>query len=440
MAKIILLIAVFLSTLFLSTFAQSKIEKHFFAGEYEKTLELLNEKIDAGRAGKADFQMAAQCKVQQFDFKAAIINYEKALNFDSSNVAAIEGLADARLNLGMKKEAYAGYAQIMGLDTTNARVAAKTAGLLMDFDQYAAAESIYSKLYSQDSSNAYFFRRLMLSMYKQKQYAYVLNLYFGSNGDRITTINKKSAHAFICQPSVKRDFDKEVEMMVADSYMKINNNQGAIAVMNEILKADSLYIPAISKLGYIYFSAYRSYDIAVEYYRLLNKLEGYSDPFHLKNLGICEYFVGNHEYAAHLLDSLADELADDPFVYFYAGLSYRKLGNIDKALELLENSSMYVIPAYTGDLYHHLGRAYAAKRLFEKAIQTYKKVREYDPENYQVLYDLAVTYEEFDLNRSAALVYYEQFVQECNNQRSADLKYAENRIKIIKEELFFDGK
>ena len=77
--------------------------------------------------------------------------------------------------------------------------------------------------------------------------------------------------------------------------------------------------------------------------------------------------------------------------------------------------------------------------MFEKAIATYMKVREYDPSNFQVLYDIAVTYEEYSLNRTIALTYYEKFVVECTNERSADLKYAQNRIKLIKEELFFEG-
>lgn len=441
MTKILILLTILLSTLFTNSFAQSKIEKHFYLGEYEKSLELLNEKISSGIAGFTDYQMAAQCEVQQFDFQSAIKNYELALRYDSSNVLIIEGLADARSTLGRKKEAYADYSRIMKLDSANSRVAGKKAGLLMDFDQYAAAEAIYSKLYSLDSSNAYYFRRLMLSKYKQKKYSYVLDLYYAGNKGRImVSKNNKNADVII-RKSISENsiIDKDVEMMAADSYQKINKNFEAMKILAELLVVDSLYTPAISKLAYINFSAYRNYDIAVEYYRQLNRLEDYQDPFHLKNLGICEYFVGNHEYAANLLDSLTSELSDDPFVLFYAGLSYKKLGDIDKTLDLLERAALFVIPAYTSDLYHHLGRAYVVKRMFEKAIETYKKVREYDPENFQVLYDLAVTYEEFNLNRSAALVYYEQFVKECDNQRSADLKYAENRIKVIKEELFFDG-
>lgn len=441
MTKLLFILTILLSTFLNTLFAQSEIEKHFFDGNYEKTIELLNEKISLSNAQMIDYQMMAQCYVQQFNYQKAIQYFEKALFFDTSNVTSLEGMSDACLSLGRKKEAYSGYLQIIELDSTNVRVAGKIAGLLMDFDQYAAAETMYSKLYQQDSSNAYFFRRLMLSKYKQKQYAYLLDLYYAGNKDRITVTKNKQGIELISRKPFNENIiiDKEVEMMAADSYSKINKNFEAMSILAEILMVDSLYLPAISKLAYINFSAYRNYDVAVEYYRQLNRLENFSDPFHLKNLGICEYFVGNHEFAAHLLDSLSSELSDDPFVTFYAGLSYRKLGNIDKALEMLELAALFVIPAYTGDLYHHLGRAYSAKRMFEKAIETYKKVREYDPKNNQVLYDLAVTYEEFNLNRSVALVYYEQFIEASTNQQSPDVKYAENRIKLIKEELFFEG-
>ena len=160
----------------------------------------------------------------------------------------------------------------------------------------------------------------------------------------------------------------------------------------------------------------------------------------MKNWGICEYFMGQHEFAANMLDSLSKMvLQDDPFVYFYAGVSYRKMGEVDTAQYFLEKAAFFAVPAFTADIYHHLGRNYAQLRMFPEAIKTYKKVREIDPTNYQVLYDIAVTYEEYNMNRTLALAYYQHFVQECNNEKSADLNYALDRIKRIKEEQFFKG-
>ncbi|MFA9391876.1 MAG: hypothetical protein ACERKD_18855 [Prolixibacteraceae bacterium] len=419
MTKLLLLIAIFLSSLFSSVFAQNKIEKHFYNGEYELALKLLNEKIDDAKATAHDYQMAAVCKLQKFDYQEAIHYFQKGLNPFPDDQALVEGLADAQLSLGAKDEALKGYTYLSLIDSSNTRIQGKQAGVLMDLNRYAEAKSIYASLYMADSSNIYFLRKLMQSRYKLQEYAYVIDL---ADGNPYYPSN-----------------NKELQLLVADCYTKINRNFEALAVLDTILQIDSLYQPAISKLAYIHFGSYRNYEDAVILYRQLNRLENYTDPFHLKNLGICEYFTGNQEYAAVLLDSLVDEIKNDPFVPFYAGLSYNKLGKVDKALELLETASGMIIPDYTGDVYHHLGRAYAAKRMFKEAMETYQKVRMYDSANYQVLYDMAVTYEEWNMNRTLALAFYQQFVKACTNSKSSDLAYAENRIRMIKEELFFEG-
>lgn len=419
MRNLILFFAILLSSLFTSVFAQTKAEKHFYKGEYNEALQSINEKIEAGKATVPDYQLAAQCSQQLFDYQSAINAYNDALKLAPANIQLLEGYADANLNLGFKKEALAAYRQILEIDSTLSRIEGKLASVYMDLNQYAKAEPIYQKLYVADSSNVYFMRRYMQAMYKLDKLPALVDLcwqnpYFPNN-------------------------NSEMSMILADSYFQMNNNAQALGILYNIFEQDSLYMPAISKVAYIHFASYRNYEDAVDYYRILTRLEENKDPFHLKNRAICEYFVGNHEYAAPVLDSLSILLNNDPFVMFYAGLAYKKLGNSEKTLGLLKMAAEFVIPGYTADIYHHLGRAYAANRMFEKAIETYKKVREYDNTNYQVLYDTAICYEEWTRNRTVALGYYQQFVRECTNMKSADLAYAENRIKLIKEELFFEG-
>ncbi|MBN1927418.1 MAG: tetratricopeptide repeat protein [Prolixibacteraceae bacterium] len=419
MQKIVLIIAILISSALTTLFAQSKIEKHYYNGSYSEAIEAFVQKEKNGKAGLNDYKIAAHCYGQLFDYESAIMCYDIALALDSSDMLSREEMADFQQNLGLKKNAFTNYELILKADSLNTRVKAKQAGLMMDFDRYSEAEQIYRELHLSDTTNIFFLRRFAISKYKQKKYPELINL----------LANKEQ---FFSK-------DLELHMIMADCFYKQNNNHDAIRLLNIILSVDSLYIPALSKLGYIHFSAYRNYEDAIGYYRTLNRVENYSDPFHLKNLGICEYFTGNHEYAATMLDSLSDEMNDDAIVPFYAGLSYKKMGDTDNTLRCLERAATVVIPMYTADVYHHLGRAYASKRMFEKAIDTYKKVQEYDPKNYQVLFDIGVTYEEWNLNRTEALVYYQEFVNACTNQRSADLKYAQNRIEKIKEELFFEG-
>lgn len=419
MQKIIILISILLSSVATSILAQTKLEKLYYSGNYKEAVELFVQKEESGKAGLYDYKFAAKCFGQLFDYESAITCYGKALALDPLDLLSREGMADIQQNLGQKKNAFFNYGLILKTDSLNNRVKAKKAGLLLDFDRYNEAEQNYRELYLADTSNVFFLRRLAISKYKQKKYPEIIRLL----ADK--------------EPLFSNDI--ELQMIMADCFNKLNNNLDAIRLLNTILAIDSLYIPALSKLGYIHFSSYRNYEDAIIYYRTLNHVENYSDPFHLKNLGICEYFTGNHEYAAHMLDSLSDEMNDDAIVPFYAGLSYKKTGDADNALRCLERAAIVAIPMYTADIFHHLGRAYASKRMFEEAINTYLKVREYDPENYQVLFDIGVTYEEWNLNRTMALAYYKQFVKECTNQRSSDLNYAQKRIEKIKEELFFEG-
>jgi len=63
---------------------------------------------------------------------------------------------------------------------------------------------------------------------------------------------------------------------------------------------------------------------------------------------------------------------------FYAGLSYKKLGKPNLALQFLERSAFLAVPAYVAEIYHHLGRAYSAKRMFAEALNAFEKVCEID--------------------------------------------------------------
>src|SRR5574344_2933865 len=105
MSKLILISAILLSATITSLFAQSELEKHFFKGEYSDVINLFNQQVADGEVDVYDYQLAAKSYEQQFDFASAVNCYRQALTIDSNNVQTLEGLADASIQLGMKKEA-----------------------------------------------------------------------------------------------------------------------------------------------------------------------------------------------------------------------------------------------------------------------------------------------------------------------------------------------
>lgn len=129
-----------------------------------------------------------------------------------------------------------------------------------------------------------------------------------------------------------------------------------------------------------------------------------------------------------------------PFVVLYTGLSYQKLGDLDKAIPYLEEAAELVIPMHTADFYYHLASAYALKRMYPEAIAYFEKVRELDSTNYNALYEMALIHDSWKRDFSKAFSFYQQYIESDTLQRnSSQYKYAQNRLSKIKEELFFEG-
>jgi tetratricopeptide (TPR) repeat protein len=404
---------------FLSTFGQSKIEKSFYEGRFEDVLHLLNIKEEKGAATLADYELAAQSCEQLFNYQNAIDNYQKILSLDSTNHQAIEGMANCYCYLGDNPNAFSCYQKILPTDTSNVILWAKYAGVLTDLNKDGQAENIYHKLSEQNPDNLFFARKEALAVYNQRDFNRAIKLF---------------------EPYLeKKPDDDAIRLALANCLQKKENYLPAIDQLSILLQKDSLNLVVLNKIGYIYFANLRNYDEAAPYYRTVNTLENNSDPTHLTNLGICEYFVGNHEKAAKLLDSLSFVIANDPFINFYAGLSYKKLGDNDKAQTFLEIAAELAIPAYIADIYHHLGRVYSAKRMPQDAIAAYQKTIEYDPLNTLVFYDMAITYDEFKMGSTIALTYYQEFMKGCKTDGSSEYKYASMRVNKLKEELFFEG-
>jgi tetratricopeptide (TPR) repeat protein len=419
MFKSLVVLALLIVSALSGLLAQSNIEREFYRGNYAQALQLFDEQKDNSETTLFDFRIAALCNIQMSNYDAAIENYRAALVIDNNCNASREGLADALLVMGYNEEALENYDLLLEKDPDNLRLMAKKAAVFTNLRNYYQAGTIYEVLYNADPVNNFYFRSLLSSYYKQKQYYQVIGLY--SNSEEYPT------------------GDKELLMMLANSFFRIDQSGEALGILEKIIEVDSLYAPAIERIAQIHFSVYRNYQDAAKHYRIYNALNDSDDPLPLRSQAVCEYFLGNFDVASQILDSLTQIIPEDALTFFYAGLSHKMLGDTDRSLELLIKAADKVIPDYTANIYHHLGQAYASKRMLDEAIETYKKVLELDPDNYQVLYDLAVTFEEYTMNRTIALAYYEQFVKASQNARTPSVQYAEIRIKRIREELFLEG-
>jgi tetratricopeptide (TPR) repeat protein len=415
----IILLSVIIGLHVSAALANNSIGLYFQERNYQKVNEIMASIQVPDSASVEDWALAAQSAEYLFNYQLSVKFWENVLVLDSTNLQAIEGAADGYGHLGNFNQALQNYNKVLRPDTTDIHFWAKYANVLSNSSRYDDAAKIYEKLFEINSENLFFQRKWAASVYQSKKY--------------------KSAIEVLVSYTNANPVDISMLTALVNCYQKLENDTAAMAVLQQIMDIDSTNVAALSKLAFIQFNNVRAYDQALLSYRLLNSITAAVDPVWLANQGICEYFAGDIEVAAKTLDSLSYVLTSNPFVYFYGGLSYLKLGNTERALQLIEIAAKLAVPAFTADIYHHLGRVYSQRRRFTDAIEAYSKVREINPANFLVLYDMALVYDESIRNSTAAVELYNLFLSESSNPRSVEYEYATTRIAKLREELFFEG-
>jgi tetratricopeptide (TPR) repeat protein len=157
----------------------------------------------------------------------------------------------------------------------------------------------------------------------------------------------------------------------------------------------------------------------------------------LRNYGICLYHTDFEESALQMLNKCYSQNINDPIVNFYIGACYKKLNNFPESIRFFELAAAVAIPGFLSDIYHHLGQVYGQQREFKKSIEAYQEALRLDPSKVELLFDIATTYEEFDSNTTMALNYYQIYLKQAG-EKTNRAGYALERLKKLKEELFFE--
>ena len=131
------------------------------------------------------------------------------------------------------------------------------------------------------------------------------------------------------------------------------------------------------------------------------------------------------------------QVPNDPFVLFYLGLNNKRLANYEEAESYMEGAIDMSVPEYLSEMYHHLGQIHGQQREFEESIKALNKSYELNPDNHEILFEIATTYEEYNSNKTLALNYYRIYLQEAG-ESGKNINYTLDRITRLKEDLFFE--
>ena len=409
-----LFLFIFLS-ISVGTFAQDKIDLLILNKNYREALKQIDKKIEK--------QPSVQLYLKKGLVYNNLQNYQKALEafsagyqLDPTNVDIMEEMAENLATLGNYYGATPFFQNVKELEPNNLTLIAKMGRNYINLDDYKKAFATFSEIYAKDSTNLYWNKQLAYSAFRTGRKKMAISMYqkiidenpgdYGSYFNLLRLYNRKEqAEQFLAL------IDKGLE--------EFPGNSGFYRELAGYKFANKQYEEAKANLEK-YFEA-----------------GGDSIYKIMLNYGISCYFSRNEKLAMTILEKCARQNINDPYVMFYMSLSNKRLANYEEAEKYMNYAIDLSIPPYLSEMYHHLGQIYGQQRKFEESIAALKKAVQYDPENYEVLFEIATTYEEYNSNKTLALNYYRIYLKEAGEE-AHNVNYALDRIKRIKEDLFFE--
>jgi len=411
--KLIFSIGLILTVIF-SGWAQSEIDLLILNRQYSEALNSLEQQLDATSEASLYFKKGLVCE-KLMDYESAIGALSMACQMEPDNTVYWEELADAHSALGNYFYSIEYLKQAISIDSTDLRVKGKLAQSYINLKAYPDAFLCYERIWDVDSTNTYYNRYYAYAAYRTGQEKLATKLYehLAAKGSR----------------------DLSTWTNLATIYNQQKKMDTAVFTCERGLEIFPQNPTLLQKIAdsYFVFQEYGNALMAYENYLAV----GDSTLDVLKNYGICLYFDKQEEKALTILEPCFQAAVNDPIVNFYMGASYKKLKQFDESSDFLELAIETATPAYLAEIYHHLGQVYGLQRKFDESIDAYKKALELDPSKDELLFEIATTYEEFNANKVIALHYYREYAKAVG-EGGLNIDYALDRIRKIKEELFFE--
>lgn len=151
-----------------------------------------------------------------------------------------------------------------------------------------------------------------------------------------------------------------------DAFQSLKENKflRAERALLTILKFDERNAGAYNRLGILY-AKQRSFEHAIECFEIAHSLEPNASTLH--NLGLVYMEVGEHQKAAHTMESAMEEEDEVPIRYIAYAKVQEKLGHEKKMVEALEHAAKLQPNRQTyglvADAYKKVGRDEDAKKI-----------------------------------------------------------------------------
>jgi tetratricopeptide (TPR) repeat protein len=398
----------------LSAYSQDKADILILHNKYKEAHAEIDKQIGDNPTAALLYKKGVVYKLQQ-QYQQAAQSFFAASEMDNQSPEILGELAETLNLLDNTEDAARVYTEACRLAPKNLELAAKLGSTYIVLRNYKDALKVFNTIYQADSTNVYW----------NKQYAFCLARARGNDSLAIRLYEKVAD----VNP---RDISNYSSLSTL--YLRQEKFQKAKEALERGLAIFPDNPDLVLKMANFNFGR-KSYTEAVEWFAKYASI-GEIDYDTQKNYGIALYLSKNDEKALEILTECMFANPNDPIVMFYQSLCYKKLADYKTAEGFMKSAIEAASPYYVPDMYHHLGQIYNQERKFEESIGAYQKSYELDTTNFEVLFEIATTYEELSTNKTLALNYYREYLIR-GGEAVKNANYALTRIERIKEDLFF---
>ena len=353
-------------------------------GTPEEKVAVLNSAVAAGEADAAAYEQLGNTYMASHNYAKALQYLEKASTLDPKSISALRGVGICQEKTGAIAAAILTLEQVVALDP-NAKEEYKTLG------------DLYLKQNKKDNAVNYY-KKYLESKPDDQKALFVADYAFSKNDyNEAIQYYDKVQDAKLQTPEFLLNYGK--------ASLKANNTDKAISVYKQLVLA-SPENPEVQKTLFDLLFQKNQKDEALGYLKKYVALKP-GDADAQKTLGDMLFARGDKNGA---IDAYRAALKADPgirgFHKNYVDLVVEKGNEADiaQALTVAVNSG----EADVG-MYKKLGAIYMAQKKFDLAIPLFEKASQKEPQNVDLLSDLADAQAKSG-NTSAALLTYEQVI------------------------------
>lgn len=394
---------------------------------YPEALQYSNKQIKDNGANAQVFYQRALIYKLMYRYPEATSSILKAMELDSINTEYLSEYGSLLLKKDKEKEAIQIFEKVMRQDSNHVYSSITLANYYLKEKEYNQAYEILNHLFKNDTTNAYFARNLGLCSIKLK--------------------DKENSIKWLSKAISLDSTDIKAYDYLALVYISLKEFDLALENLNKAIKIDPDNKELHVKIGDLHVMRNHHFQ-AIPAYLKAYQLDS-TDAFLTKSIGLSYFKIKKYDKAKQFLD-LANSSFIDLQVFEYLGYVHAQINQPDssilffnEALKLLkpDNGEIFSIKKSIAENYYHLNN-------FEKAIEVYNEALELDlSDHYWVSYtkneliiDIAAIYQNKLNDKLKAIAYYEKVFEPKIAINNDYYTYAQQQIKKLKEELFFESK